>query len=54
LPADIALQLRAREPCKPPGVVVQLLKFLGRQLAIVTIVTVLVIATGHLVSYLLG
>jgi hypothetical protein len=35
----------------------QLLKFLGRQLAIVTIVTIvtaLVIATGHLVSYLLG
>lgn len=32
----------------------KLLKFLGRQLAIGTIVTVTVIATGHLASYLLG
>jgi hypothetical protein len=32
----------------------KLLRFVARQLVIITVVTVLVIATGHLVSYLLG
>jgi len=32
----------------------KLLKILGRQALLGTVVTVIVIATGHLVSYLLG
>lgn len=37
-----------------PEARMKLFRFVVRQLAIVTIVTVLVIATGHLVSYLFG